>query len=106
MRLLTCLSEWLGIIMSLKRLRVLLECLFLIHTKSFYEEKFMPLVLLSIPFLNVSFLCVTCVIFDHNSNSYPRYVQLKANIENSIEIAFNLMEHVMGGMFNQVLELD
>ena len=47
-------------------------------------------------------MCDLCYFIDHNCNSYPRYVQLKANIENSIEIAFNLMEHMMGGMFNQV----
>jgi len=43
----------------------------------------------------VPLTCGLCYAFNHNYNSRPHYVRLKVEIENTIKIAFNLMEHMI-----------
>ena len=71
------------------------------HAGSVYEEKFVTPCFTpdSIP------TCNLCYVVNHNFDSCPRYVRLKAEIETIIETAFNSMEHMMGEMFNQLLRL-
>jgi len=95
---------------SLKRLCVLLGCLFpnpcTFHARSFYEEKFTtPCSPLGSIAQCVLPTCDLCYAIGHNSESCAWYVGLKAEIKNTIETSFNSMEHMMGGMFNQFLEL-
>jgi len=94
--------------MSLEKLHVFFQCLFPIHVsfmldhftrKKFLTSRVPPTVILEC----VPPICDLCSASDHNSYSCPQYVQLRAKIENSIETAFNLMEHMMGNIFNQLL---
>ena len=76
------------------------------HATSFYDEKFMtsnvpPIIIPK----SVPYMCDLCCASDHYSDSCPQYVWLRHEIENSIENAFNSMEHMMGNIFNQFLEL-
>jgi len=67
------------------------------HVRTFYEEKFVtPYTPPTFIFECVPFTCDLYYAFDHNSDSRPHYVQLKAEIKNSIKIVFNSMEHMMG----------
>ena len=99
MRLWTCLTGWLGIFMSLKILRMLVGCLFLIHVR-FMLDQFMRKKLMNF-YACPSFIiecvapkCDLCCVFYHNFDSCPYYIQLKVEIKNSMKIAFNSTEHM------------
>ena len=105
------LLEWaVRILMSSKRLLVmLLGCSFSIYV-SFMLDHFIRKIcesLFSSRFHSSMFLptCNLFYAFVHNSDSCPRYIRLKVEIENSIEMTFNSMEHMMCIAFNQFSEL-
>jgi len=52
----------------------------------------------------ISLTCDLWYAFNHNSDSYLHCVWLKTEIENTIEIAFNSMEHMMDEKFQNWFE--
>ena len=110
MRQWICLSGYLHILMSLKKLRVLLGCLFLIHVPfmldHFMKKNLWLPMLLPFLFLNMSLLHDLCYTFDHNSNSCPQYIKFKVKIENNIKSAFNSMEHMMARKFSELVQIE